>query len=60
MTNSAMDKLIRTVSAFTVRSPLPLSFDKKKSAENKLMTIKNSMTTIAILIHMILSNSLKV
>lgn len=58
--NNAIDKLIRTVSALTVRSPVPLSFDKKKSAENKLATIMKSTTTIATLIHMILFTLVKV
>lgn len=47
---------MRTVSALTVRSFPLLSLIKKKRAENKLLIMMMSTRTVAILIHMVMSN----
>jgi hypothetical protein len=54
--NKVMDKPILTVSAFTVRSLPLLSLTRKNKAENKLLMMTINTTTVAILIHMVMSN----
>ena len=54
--NNAIERLMRTVSALTVRFSPDLSLAKKNKAENKLPKMMINTKTIAILINIILSN----